>query len=476
VLLDLSRMNRILDFSEELGYVTVEPGVTQAQLYSYLRDRQSNLWMDATGASPDSSLIGNTMERGFGHTPYSDHLAHACDFEVVLPTGECVQTGLSRFAGAKAGRLYRGGLGPNVEGLFTQSNLGVVIRMTIWLMPAPEHFQAFYFQCERNEDLPAVIDALRPLRLSGTLQSAMHIGNDYKVLAAIEQYPWKEAAGASPLSGAVMEGIRARLRIGCWNGSGGIYGTRVQVAEARRLIRRALCGKVKKLEFLDDRKLRLATRFAKFYRLLTGWDLSRMLEILRPVYGLLQGVPTAGALASAYWRKRYPAPAQMDLDRDGCGLFWCSPLAPLEGKHAREITRLASQTLLQYGFEPMLSLTLLTERTLACVISISYDRDVPGQDEQASACHADLLARLTEQGYYSYRLGIQSMSLMSQENGYTRLLETIRGAMDPNRILAPGRYQAAASTSNGMEIARADAAQEATTASPALRVAGRAGA
>jgi 4-cresol dehydrogenase (hydroxylating) flavoprotein subunit len=109
VLLDLSRMNRILDFSEELGYVTVEPGVTQAQLYSYLRDRQSNLWMDATGASPDSSLIGNTMERGFGHTPYSDHLAHACDFEVVLPTGECVQTGLSRFAGAKAGRLYRGG-------------------------------------------------------------------------------------------------------------------------------------------------------------------------------------------------------------------------------------------------------------------------------------------------------------------------------------------------------------------------------
>src|SRR5689334_21727430 len=32
ILLDLGRMNRIVDFSEELGYVTVEPGVTQAQL------------------------------------------------------------------------------------------------------------------------------------------------------------------------------------------------------------------------------------------------------------------------------------------------------------------------------------------------------------------------------------------------------------------------------------------------------------
>jgi 4-cresol dehydrogenase (hydroxylating) len=52
VLMDLRRMDRIVDFSEELGYVTVEPGVTQAQLYAFLQDRGSKLWMDATGASP----------------------------------------------------------------------------------------------------------------------------------------------------------------------------------------------------------------------------------------------------------------------------------------------------------------------------------------------------------------------------------------------------------------------------------------
>ncbi len=34
-LLDLGRMNRIVDFNEELGYVTVEPGVTQGQLYDF---------------------------------------------------------------------------------------------------------------------------------------------------------------------------------------------------------------------------------------------------------------------------------------------------------------------------------------------------------------------------------------------------------------------------------------------------------
>ena len=94
VILNLHRMNSILDFNEELGYVTLEPGVTQRQLFDFLQSRNSKLWMDATGASPDCSIIGNTVERGFGHTPYSDHFAHSCNLQVVLPSGDVVQTGM----------------------------------------------------------------------------------------------------------------------------------------------------------------------------------------------------------------------------------------------------------------------------------------------------------------------------------------------------------------------------------------------
>jgi 4-cresol dehydrogenase (hydroxylating) len=89
-------MNRILDFHEELGYVTVEPGVTQGQLMEFLRQRKSRLWMDGTGSSPQCSLIGNTIERGFGHTPYGDHFGNVCGFEVVLANGEAIETGLAR--------------------------------------------------------------------------------------------------------------------------------------------------------------------------------------------------------------------------------------------------------------------------------------------------------------------------------------------------------------------------------------------
>lgn len=191
-LLDLSRMNAITGFDEKLGYVTVEPGVTQQDLFNFLKKNHSKLWMDATGSSPDCSLIGNAVERGFGHTPYGDHFANICALRVVLPTGEIIQTGFAGLPSAKAAEVYRWGVGPSLDGLFSQSNLGIVIGMTVWLMPAPEYFQTFFFQCDREDGLAPIVDALRPLRMDLTLRSAVHIVNDYKVLSGIRQFPWGE--------------------------------------------------------------------------------------------------------------------------------------------------------------------------------------------------------------------------------------------------------------------------------------------
>jgi 4-cresol dehydrogenase (hydroxylating) len=47
------------------------------------------------------------------------------------------------------------------------------------------------------------------------------------------------------------------------------------------------------------------------------------------------------------------------------------------------LTGISEDTLLEHGFEPMISLTMITERSVACVISIAYDRDVPGEDGKA---------------------------------------------------------------------------------------------
>lgn len=439
-ILDLSRMTAILDFDEQLAYVTVEPGVTQAQLREFLAARGSKLWMDATGSSPLASLIGNTMERGFGHTPYGDHFAHSCGLEIVLPDGECLSTGYGRFPNGKSAPLHRWGLGASLDGLFSQSNFGVVTRMTIWLMPAPAYFQAFFFRCDEANPVGPVIEALGQLRLSGTLQSAVHIGNDYKVLGGLAQYPWQEMDGKTPLGLDRMEAMRKQLQIGLWNGSGGLYGTRRQVAEARRLLRAALKGRVSRLVFLDDRLLALSLRFARPLRLLSGWDLSRTLQLLQPLYGLLKGVPTAQPVESAYWRKRTAPPADMNPDRDGCGLLWFAPVIPSTGVDVEAVRAVIVETLLEGGFEPMISLTLLNGRAISCVTSISYDRDVPGEDERAMACYMRLVSRVNAMGYYSYRLGVQSMAEIDLTDRYGELLRQIKHAVDPSGILSPGRY------------------------------------
>jgi len=441
VLLDLGRLNRILDFDEELAYVTIEPGVTQRQLHEFLIERNSRLWMDATGASPDCSIIGNTMDRGFGHTPMGDHCGNACAFEVILPTGECIDTGFGRFPGAKAGALGRWGVGPSLDGVFSQSSFGIVTRMTVWLMPAPESFQAFFFSCKDNEGLGPIIDALRPLRLNGTLRSVMHIGNDYKVLAATSRYPWAETGGQTPLSPTVMAELRQKLTIGSWTGSGGLYGTRAQVREARSQLRKALAGKVDRLRFVDDRLLKLMARLTKPFSLLTGWDISRTIKVIAPVYGLMKGVPTDSTLASVYWRKRIDVPAQMDPDRDGCGLLWCSPVVPNTGAHATEVTQLATDVLLKHGFEPQISISLATERSLFCVTTLSYDRNVPGEDDRAMECYRVLVEELLARGYPPYRLNVSSMRYSERAGSYTDLLRGLKEVFDPNHILAPGRYE-----------------------------------
>jgi len=440
-LLDLRRLNHIVEFNEALGYVTVEPGVTQGQLYQFLRDKGSNLWMDATGSSPECSLIGNAMERGFGHTPMGDHFLHVCGLQVVLPNGEVIETGAARFPGSTTAATGRWGVGPSLDGLFSQSNFGIVTRLTIWLMPAPEAFEAFFFRCESADGLAPLIDTLRDLRMRDILRSSIHIANDYKVLGGIQQYPWEEMNGETPITPEKMAEFRQKLTFGHWNASGGLYGTTAQVKDAKRLLRKALADHKGALKFLSPKTLSFAKRYARAFKLLFRWDVSRTIELVEPVVGLMMGVPTTSTLESAYWRKRMKPPATADPDRDRCGLLWYAPMASAQGAEVERLTGLAQEILLRQGFEPMISLTMISQRAVCCVISISYDREVSGEDERANECHDELVARCSSEGLYPYRLGIRSMDQISQDSAYGQVLAGIKAALDPNGILAPGRYE-----------------------------------
>ena len=443
IIMELKRLDRILEYNAELGYVRVEPGVTQQQLYDYLQAQNAPFWLDVTGSSPEHSLIGNIAERGFGHTAYADHFANIGGFQVVLPKGELLNTGFGQYDNAKATGVYRWGVGPHYDGLFTQSNLGVIVEATIWLMPAPEYMQFFSCRIERDEDLPELIELLRPLRLDGTIRSAMHIGNDYKMISAIQGYPWAQADGETPLPAEVLQAKVKEWSCGPWNVSGALYGTRATVADARKRLKRRLRGKVQRLQFIDQRLLGLAERFAKPYEKLTGLRLAEVLKVLKPVFGMTRGVPSAAMMSSNYWRKKeFPqASAALSPEQDNCGVMWLAPVAPTSGTHAAAIWDIVRSVMLSHGFEPSVSITLISERAIDCVVNLSYDRDIPGEDARAMACHDDLLDQLCTAGYYPYRLGIQAMAKMPPKSAaYATFFADLKRTLDPNGILAPGRY------------------------------------
>lgn len=133
LLLDLGDLDAILDYDEEMAYVTVEPGVTFSRLQRFLEERGSSLVMDGIGGPADASIVGNAVERGHGMGPWADRFSHVCGAEVVLPDGAVIHTGFARVPGSRVARLARWGVGPSVDGLFSQSNLGVVTALTLWL-------------------------------------------------------------------------------------------------------------------------------------------------------------------------------------------------------------------------------------------------------------------------------------------------------------------------------------------------------
>jgi 4-cresol dehydrogenase (hydroxylating) len=97
VILDLKRLNRILEVSERNAFALVEPGVSYFDLYRHIRKRGLKLWIDCP--DPDwGSLIGNSLDYGAGYTnaPYRDHFEAHCGMEVVLAEASCCAPGWAR--------------------------------------------------------------------------------------------------------------------------------------------------------------------------------------------------------------------------------------------------------------------------------------------------------------------------------------------------------------------------------------------
>jgi 4-cresol dehydrogenase (hydroxylating) len=322
-------------------------------------------------------------------------------------------------------------VGPHLDGLFSQGGLGVVTRMTVFLQPLPRALTVVRFSVRDAARLPGIIDALRELRLDGTVDSAVGLWNDYRVVSTRMQFPWDLPGAEPPLSRAALRAA-AGSTLDAWYGALSIYAPTRAQAEAHWRHVEALLGP--RVDTMDVQRLSGGPR--------SGAELGDPAD---PALQFYQGVPHRQSLRSIYWRKRIPVPTDPDPDRDRCGVIWACPTVPLVGVHVDVAVRTADDVMPQHGFEPMLVVITATPRTAYLIPLVLYDRDVPGEDERAMACHDDLLGRMVSQGYLPHRLGNHSMGALPEAcDDSSHVMAALRRALDPHDVLGPGRYDAGA--------------------------------
>ncbi|CAK7212865.1 hypothetical protein SEUCBS140593_001652 [Sporothrix eucalyptigena] len=420
-------MNKILEVNVEGAYCLVEPGVTFMDMHEYLvkNNLRDKLWIDV----PDlggGSILGNTLERGVGYTPYGDHFMMHSGMEIVLPNGELMRTGMGALPDPRkpetmglkpedqpwnsSAQLFPYGFGPYVDGLFTQSNLGICTKMGMWLFPNPGGYQSYLVTIPRDEDLKLAVDIIRPLRLAMVLQNVptiRHITMDAAVMAPKSAYTNDTD---KVLGDEELDAIAEKLNLGRWNFYGAIYGPEP--------VRQALWGAIQGAFS--------AIPGAKFFLK----DDTPEGSVLRIRDLTMQGIPTFDELRWVSWLP------------NGAHLFF-SPIAPVQGEDAMaqyEITRRRCEEA-KLDFIGTFTIGMREMHHIVCIVFNKRDED---QKRRAHWLIRTLIDDCAARGWGEYRTHLavmdQIMGTYNWNNGsFLRFNELIKNAVDPNGIMAPGK-------------------------------------
>ncbi|KAK3114692.1 hypothetical protein LTR53_006743 [Teratosphaeriaceae sp. CCFEE 6253] len=383
VVIDLGRrMSSILDINADDYTCLVEPGVSFYALYEEIQARgHTHLWID----TPDlggGSVIGNTLDRGVGYTPYGDHWSCHAGLEVVLPTGEIVRTGMGALPQNNTWQTLPYGFGPIQDGLFSQSNLGIVTKMGLTLMPNPNGHESFMYAFAHSTDLAPLIDIIRPLRISNILENVAQVRSAEQTLAVQGRPKSDFYAGPGMLPDDVIAREVAKLPCGAcaWVYYGMAYGP----AHIRQY----------KLDIIH-----------KEFTSIPG---ARRID------------PATIPKDNYFWSRDNIAAGVPDLEE----LLWCnwtpngahvafSPVSPIRGKDAEALIQLGKRKREEYGVE-MFPAFCVGLREMHLIVEIVFDKTLPASRKAAMDCLRDMIDDAAAMGYGEYRT---HLALMDQVAG-----------------------------------------------------------
>ena len=416
VLVSLRRMNRILDVDERRATALVEPGVRFSDMYAYLRDRGHRLWSSA----PDlgwGSIVGNALEHGIGYTVHGEHASRICGLEVVLADGDVLRTGLGAMSASPGWQVHPRGFGPTADGLFKQSNFGIVTKMGIWLMPEPESYLSGVIQVPRREDLAPLIDAVRPLFIHGIIQNHAGIGHPAFVAGVMDGAPSRREIydGPGPVPEEAVLALTRSLGIGRWNMRFALYGTDPIVRHRFAMVRDAV-SHIEGVQVTGE-------QYAGHEVHTAAQDQNSQVQA---------GIPGMGLMRALDW---YSGP--------GGGHYDFSLVAPLQGHHVQRIHAMLDRMMAGTGldWDPAM---IVGPRFLINIAQIYFP---PGNEEitaRAYRLYPQLIREGGALGYAPYRTHLDVMDVAAEQfdfgdHALLRFNERLKDALDPAGILAPGK-------------------------------------
>ncbi|MDR2215380.1 MAG: FAD-binding oxidoreductase [Nevskiaceae bacterium] len=410
--LSLRRMNRVLEVNEESCWALIEPGVRFFDLYAHLRASGSRLWMSVPDLGA-GSVIGNALDHGLGYTPMGDHFGNHCGMEVVLANGDVLRTGMGGMSNPHAWQVFPHGCGPTADGLFTQSNYGVVTKMGVWLMPPPEVYMPGWLTLDSEAQFGPFLEALRPLMIDGTIPNQPMIINAVCAASAFwDRKDWYTGDAAIPEQ--VIDEIAKTPGFGRWVMRFALSGDTPVVAHQRAKVEAAF-GAIPGCTLTFSQ-----------------YDGCNLPELENPHERVQAGIPSMALDRMTRW---------YGGEHGGHIGFSCAmPITGRDGVAIRDLTR---RQLNADGLDYS-GVFIVSKRYMIHVALVVFDTQDAAQSRRAYASTKAMLEPAAKLGYGEYRSHIDFMDIVAEQYDFNnhaqrRFAETIKDAVDPNGILSPGK-------------------------------------
>ena len=123
-------------------------------------------------------------------------------------------------------------------------------------------------------------------------------------------------------------------------------------------------------------------------------------------------------------------------------MLWFAPLIPLTQSGVREGMALIERILVRHGFDALLGMTIRNSRAGIATIPLIFPKTQENA-QRAHACYTELVVACTKAGMPPYRLNIESMATLAdlhETGAQAQLHARLKAALDPDDVIAPGRY------------------------------------